>query len=624
MTLKKRQKEAIEVFKKGYNLFLSGEAGTGKSFVIEEIISYLNKENIKYVVCAPTGLAALNVEGATIHRTFKLSTDLADNQVDLKNVEEAQVIIIDEISMCRRDVFQKVARALFDFENPLEEFEIERESRVCRKKQIVVVGDFFQLPPVLGNGDRKIIQQIKEQKLELYNHIADLEEKIYAFQCEEWNKFNFKNIILNEVVRQSDKDYIDNLNKIRKGEAEGLEFIKKESCKQEIKNAIYLTSKNKDAEAINKNNLDKIKKEEYTYWAEEDGEVADSDKPVSKFLKFKVGARVMSVVNIVEKDKEDNTVVVNGMMGTVADLTEDTVTVEFDNGYIHKFEKYKWSIKGFKEVQEQDKEEGKTVKKMVMSEIGSYRQIPLKLAWAITIHKSQGQTYEAVNLNPNCFCEGQLYVALSRAKDLKKLYLTSSLRRSYLKTSPVVAEFYKKIEEGYDDFKVSSITPGIEPSVAVDTAPSETANVRPGPANLELAVESDIEPRNKEYYKKLVEKEIEKEEKFEQEGYVLIKVPKSLQEKALTLLTVISDECSCISADQIHDKEMFLSERIRELTAKINKLEASSKRRPKIDKQKEEQILELRRQGLAMNKIAKVVKCGDGTVKRVLNDNNMK
>lgn len=566
MTLKTKQKQALDLLKKGYNVFLSGEAGTGKSFVIEKFISYLNEENKKYVVCAPTGLAALNVEGATIHRTFKLSTDLADNQVELKNVEEAHVIIIDEISMCRRDVFQKVARALFEFENPLEEFELKRESRVCRKKQIVVVGDFFQLPPVIGNNDRRIIQQIKEQKLEeIYNHITDLEEKLYAFQCEEWNKFNFKNIILDEVVRQSDEDYIDNLNKIRKGEVQGLEFIKNESCKQEIKNAIYLTSKNKDAESINQNNLDKIRKQEYTYCSEEDGEVAESDRPVSKFLRFKVGARVMSVVNIVEKDKEDDAVVVNGMIGTVTDLTQDAVTVKFDNGYTHKFEKHKWSIKGFREVQA--KENGEIVKKMVMSEIGSYRQIPLKLAWAITIHKSQGQTYEEINLNPNCFCEGQLYVALSRAKDLKKLYLTNPIRKNYLKTSDVVKEFYEKLEVDFEEI-------------------------------LEDEKESPSIKVNKS------------------EEYIEMKIPKNLEKEVLRIL---QGNVNIINADE--SKIKALEDKIKRLEADLEK---SNRRRSKISKDKEQQILELRKRGLGMNRIAKVVGVGDGTVTRVLTDYNVK
>lgn len=453
LKLKKKQAYALDVLKKKFNVFLSGEAGTGKSFVIDQFTNYLDAMGIKYVVCAPTGLAALNIGGTTLHRTFKLSTDLNDDTVDLKNVEEAEVIIIDEISMCRRDIFQYIARALLKFENPIEEYSLKRESKICRKKQIVVVGDFYQLPPVIGNKDRENIEKMKQQDDELgtdfYKHITNLPDTSYAFQCEEWESLNFRSIVLDEVVRQSDKDYIDNLNKIRRGDAEGLEFIKNESHKEEIKNAIFLTSKNRDAENINQNNLDKIKGKEQIFYAEENGEVSESDKPVPKYLKFKIGARVMSVVNVTQKDKEEtHTVVVNGMMGNIINLTSDSVTVRFDDGYVHKFEKYKWSIKGFEKVKVKDPLTGKENEKMVLAEVGYYRQIPLKLAWAITVHKSQGQTYEAVNLNPDCFCDGQLYVALSRAKDLKKLYLTQPISTKFLKTSMDVKEFYERIETG--------------------------------------------------------------------------------------------------------------------------------------------------------------------------------
>lgn len=582
--LKKRQAYALELLKKGYNLFLSGEAGTGKSFVIDQFKEYLDREGIKYVVCAPTGLAAINVDGATLHRTFKLGTDLGDADVNLKNVEEAQVIIIDEISMCRRDIFQYIARALFDFENPIEEFDIKKEAKVCRKKQIVVVGDFFQLPPVLGNNDRKIIQQMKEQDLEIYKDLINLEEKIYAFQCEEWDKFNFKNVVLNEVVRQSDKMYIDNLNKVRRGDSEGLDFIKKEASKTEIKNAIYLTSKNKDADNLNQNNLDKIKNKEYTFYAEEEGEISEADKSVPKYLKLKVGARVMSVVNITEKDKEDDTVVVNGMCGTVIKLTDDTVVVEFDNGYEHKFEKYKWSVKGFEE--RTVNEDGKSVKKMVMAEIGSYRQIPLKLAWAITIHKSQGQTYEAVNLNPSCFCEGQLYVALSRAKDLKKLYLTNTLRKSYLKTSEVVKEFYEKIEKEQHQQE-----------------------------EFEEVIDVDFEEIEEIFEERELINDITTTE--EAEEYISIKIPKKLENEVLKLLEG--------EVDTNIEKEEIASLRseIKDLKAQLEKLQMSSKRRPKIAKEIELEIIELRKQGMGMNKIAKLVGCGAGTVQRVLKENNL-
>lgn len=541
MRLKKKQKQALDILKEGHNVFLSGEAGTGKSFVIEEFKKYLDSIGKKYIVGAPTGLAALNIKGITLHRMFGLSIDPLSVSVTMKNVDETEVIIIDEISMCRVDNFQKIANAIFDFENPIEEFDIKRESKICRKKQIVLVGDFFQLPPVLTDKDADLL--------------GLTQETIYPFQCEEWDRFKFKNIVLDEVVRQSDKEYIDNLNLIRRGDTSGLDFIEKKSRKTKIKNAIHLCSKNKDADSLNADNLKKIKSREHTYWASESGEVKSEDRATQKCLKLKVGARVMSLVNI----KED---IVNGMLGTVKKLFEDSVLVEFDNGIEHEFKKYKWEIQGFKKEKIKNKD-GEEQERTVSANIGVFEQIPLKLAWAITIHKSQGQTYEAVNLNPDCFCSGQLYVGLSRAKELKRLHLTSDIKPNNLKASKVVKDFYNKIEQR-DDF-----------------------------------TDTDIE---------LVE---------QNEEYVSIKVPKKLQDNVLRFIEGKSNKVDIEEID-------YLKRRIEELELELVQAKASSRRRPKISKDIEEKILELRKQGLAMNKISKEVGCGDGTVRRVIVENGMK
>lgn len=621
MSLKKKQSYALDILKKGFNVFLSGEAGTGKSYVIEKFTEYLDSKGIKYVVAAPTGLAALNVGGATLHRTFKLSIDIGDPQIDLKNVEEAEVIIIDEISMCRRDIFQYIAGALIEFANPVEEFDIKRESKICRKKQIVVVGDFYQLPPVLGKADRaritKALEHDEKCGTDTYKHITSLKDTLYAFQCKEWEMMNFKNVVLDEVVRQSDKDYIDNLNKVRVGDATGLDFIKNESAKKKIKNAVYITGTNDTANSINLNNLNKINEKEYIYFGEVEGEVGDSDKPIDEKIKFKVGARVMSVVNIVEKkdkkdDREEKVLVVNGMLGTVVDLTRKTVTVEFDNGHTHTFEKYKWSVKGFKDVEVKEKDKnGKETKrkKMVMTEIGSYSQIPLKLSWAITIHKSQGQSYEMVNLDPYSFADGQLYVALSRAKNIKKLYLTKPLKEEYLKTSKVVKEFYASIQQ--EEYTGST-------EVEVQEVQKEYTG----------DTEQDIFDRvAKEISDILEEDKKDVPTILKEDEFVSMSIPAHLVWKVESLL---KNEIELKEFESTEEELKDLRNTVKTLNKEISKLKLeleqtklSAKRRPKISPDKEDQIIKLRKMGLGMNKIAKMVGCGDGTVMRVLEDNNI-
>lgn len=636
MALNKNQRIATNFLKNRENVFLSGEGGTGKSYVIDNFTDYLTKNGIKFVVCAPTGLAAMNVNGATLHRTFKLSTDLADPDISLDNVLDAEVIIIDEISMCRRDIFQKIARALIEFANPLEELPIEEEAKLCRKKQLVVVGDFFQLPPVLGKNDKKIIEQMKEQDEEMgtdfYKDFVNLKEELYAFQCEEWDAFNFKTVLLDEVVRQSDKEYIDNLNKIRRGDAEGLDFIKKQSSQEEIKDAIYLTSRNADADNLNQSNLDKIKSKEYLYRAEESGQVSEADKPVPSFLKFKVGARVMSVVNI--SSKEDGTDIVNGLCGTVISLDDDTVTVRFDDNQTYTFEKYKWSVKGFEK--RKINEDGKIIEKMVMTEIGSYRQIPLKLSWAITVHKSQGQSYDAVNLDPDCFIEGQLYVALSRAKDIKKLYLTKSIKEDFLKTSNVVKKFYENIDKPKQQKdEIQQLTESEVAITKTEVIDVDFKEVDEIISDVAIIEEIDTKKEKLDIVDEINETREDKAPDTD-EDYIMMNIPKAFEKKVLSIL---KDE----SANEINNADNLerdlekanasnirkdmkihkLEKQIEELTQELEKLKASSGRRPKISKDVELRIVELRKLGLSMNKIASRVGVGDGTVMRVLSDHNI-
>ena len=566
MALKKKQEYALNALKKGDNLFLSGEAGTGKSYVIEQYIDYLKENEIKYAVMAPTGLAAQNVGGVTIHRTFGLSINPLASQVTMKNIEEAEVLIIDEISMCRVDVFRKIARAIIDYRETPISSSPEREAVICRNKQVVVVGDFFQLPPVLTEQDAEVLELTQEES--------------YAFCCKEWNELNFTSVVLDEVVRQSDQAFIDNLNKIRVGQTDGLDFITKNSSKRKIGKAISLCSKNKTAAGINSSNLKKLKGQEYTYWADVNGEVKEEDMATSKCLKLKRDARVMCLVN--------KGTAVNGMLGNITELTRETVIVRFDNGLEMQFEPYKWSVMGYAK----DEETGI----MTTTEIGSFTQIPLKLAYAITIHKSQGQSYDAVNLDPDCFCSGQLYVGLSRAKTIKKLHLTSTLDPSYLKTSKTVREFYAKIN------CIDNQGTTVQEKQPLIEKPKEKKKTKKSVETIEVA----SKPNSK--------KAKSKNEK--QEEVVSIEISVSLKQAVLDFI-----EKGCVIPTQ--ESQKALEAKIEALEKEIEKLKKSSGRRPKISSEIEQSIINLRKQGMGMNKIAKQVGCGDGTVRRVLKDHGM-
>lgn len=528
MALKKKQKQAIEILKSGQNVFLSGEAGTGKSYVIEQFIKYLDKIGKKYAVAAPTGLAAQNLGGVTLHRTFGLPIGPLTQPGNMKNIKSAEVLIIDEISMCRVDLFRAIANALFSFQNK-QEWEGEEEEEVVRVKQLVVVGDFFQLPPVLTEKDAELLQINQDQA--------------YAFCCPEWERFNFRSIVLDEVIRQTERDFIENLNKIRVGDSTGLNFISNNSTPKKLTKAIALCGRNKDAERLNESSLKKLKSKEFIYYANIEGEVKKEDMATLEQLKLKKNARVMCLVNRGEN-------IANGMMGKITGLNSESVTVQFDNGEEMEFEPYKWSIKGYVKKKGKDGKE-----KIEEAEIGSFTQIPLKLAYAITIHKSQGQTYEAVNLDPDCFAVGQLYVGLSRVKTLKKLYLTQSLQKSYLKTSEAVKSFYS------------------------------------GLGNTQLREVKEIK-------------------------FITMSIPENLKEAVIGLLE------NRESIIQNQEKEQLESQ-IECLKKELEQLKASAKRRPKISKEIEERIITLRKEGMGMNKIAKEVKCGDGTVRRVIKDYGM-
>lgn len=363
---------------------------------------------------APTGIAAINVNGSTVHRTFKVPLEPMSPGARTKTpsaVKEANIIIIDEISMVRADVFQYVARVI-----------AKAEEKAEKHIQLIVVGDFFQLPPVVTKADRQAL-------ISLWGY--DLQEG-FAFEAPMWKNFRFQNIVLKETIRQSDPVFINTLNGLRRGDFKNTATLKQITAGKWQASAIYLCSTNREANDFNNRKLEEINAPEFTFESEVQGKVGTGDKPVEDTIRLKVGARVMVVINDVLENYQ------NGSMGYIEKINakEAQITIKLDNGNTAIIGPHTW------EVVEYEVNGGELQKNI----IDTFKQLPLKLGYAITIHKSQGQTFESININPSCFCEGQLYVGLSRCTSAGNLYLNSPyINQRWLKTSKKVIAFYNSL-----------------------------------------------------------------------------------------------------------------------------------------------------------------------------------
>lgn len=409
------QLKAMEAFCSGRNVFLSGEAGTGKSFVLNCFLDQLPPDS-QTLICAPTGIAAINIRGATMHRTFGIPTrPLLPEEKPAKLSEallNARRIIIDEISMCRFDVFQYAARCIL---------EAERMSGI--HKQIILVGDFYQLPPVITDRDREILCQLWET-----DDVGDG----YAFQAPLWNAFDFLSIMLTEQVRQrEDDEFSHHLNALRVGDKSAIEWFNLHASVA-VQPGISLCPTNREAAAINSAQASRLKGNWSTFCSDCFGKVAQSDKPTDDILRLKPGMQVMAVVN----DREDR--YQNGSIGIIDSISteEKLITVLFANGNRAVICPTNWDI-----YEPSLNADGL----LVMEPVGRFVQLPIRVAYAITIHKSQGQTFTCANLTPSCFATGQLYVAISRLTSISGLHLVSEIRPKFLKTSPEVVAFYDHV-----------------------------------------------------------------------------------------------------------------------------------------------------------------------------------
>jgi len=411
------------------SFFFTGKAGTGKSTFLKYIVETVSK---KFVVLAPTGIAAVNVSGVTIHSFFKFPlrplipedegirvfSKVSDTR---KIISELDTLIIDEISMVRVDLIDAIDISLRrNGGNPNLPF---------GGKQIVFVGDIFQLEPVTTkkSGDQLIIREIYGSS--------------YFYNAKVFEKVNLLTIELQKVYRQTDPTFISLLDKVRIKEISKTEidsintrvFSHDELEKKEF--AITLTSKNDLADIVNIKKLTTLTTKPFNYFAEVSGEFEENKYPTDSELILKEGAQVIFIKNDTEKRW------VNGTIGQVSELSDTEIKVKLKNGTIHLVEKRVWENIRYHYNYKKRKIEQELV--------GTFQQFPLKLAWAITIHKSQGLTFDQVviDFGSGAFASGQAYVALSRATTFEGIYLKQKFNSTDIFIDEEICKFAKSFND---------------------------------------------------------------------------------------------------------------------------------------------------------------------------------
>ena len=408
------------------SFFLTGRAGTGKTTFLRNVQKMVDKQ---FITLAPTGVAAILAGGDTIHSFFGLPMDVCTpgtmgkmSEARILTLIHTDTIIIDEVSMVRCDIIDAID---YTMRKTL------RSSLPFGGKQVIFVGDMFQLPPVLKKGVESDLMH------DLY-HADDC----FFYKAAVIKRMRMVKIEFQKVYRQEDEAFLKILESIRlnKTTPEILMRLNERVCQptKEDGTVITLASLNRTADDINQKKLAEIEAEEFTYEGTVTGKFEEKRFPVDMTLKLKVGAQVMFTRNDPKRRW------VNGTIGTVSNLSKDEIKVTTGSGDTYVVPNCSWESYNY----EYDKEARKMKKELM----GTFTQYPLRLAWAITVHKSQGMTFDKLylDLSRGMFAAGQLYVALSRVRSLGGLFLSRCIIPQYAHTSREVLSY----ASSYNDEKV--------------------------------------------------------------------------------------------------------------------------------------------------------------------------
>jgi len=425
--LNKQFKKALDLIENtDKNVFITGKAGTGKSTLLNYFRS-ITKKNI--VVLAPTGVSAININGETIHSFFGFKPNVTIQNIRKLSPKEAKIyreldtIIIDEISMVRADLLDCVDYFL--------RLNGRHKNKPFGGIQMVFIGDLYQLPPVVTSTEKELFtKRYKSQ---------------YFFDADVIKDLPLEFIELEKVYRQKDERFIRLLNEIRNNTISeeslallnsrlGVEFAEDSGY------VVYLAPLNATVNKINKERLNNLEGKLYKWEADIKGDLDESSCPGDPILFLKKGAQVMMLNN----DSKGRWV--NGSIGKVVGIEsskkekEDIIEVQFPDGRIEEVLPYTWEVFHYRYNEE---------KKMIETEsVGSFTQYPLKLAWAVTIHKSQGKTFDKViiDLERGVFAPGQVYVALSRCTSFEGIILKKPIKKGHIRLDKRIVEFLTRFQ----------------------------------------------------------------------------------------------------------------------------------------------------------------------------------